>query len=89
MINTLSYHLLLGNSDHVCIEFNLVCYTEQKKCNNVKYNLRAPNFDTMKESLSNVDCEGSMLPTLHLYIKRQLLTSQFNFHFLHDDGIFD
>ena len=40
MLNTLSYLPPLENSGHICIEFNLVCYAEQKKSNNVKYNLQ-------------------------------------------------
>ena len=28
MINKMNYLLPLGNSDHVCIQFNMVCYSE-------------------------------------------------------------
>ena len=31
MINNLLYSPPLGNSDHVCIEFDLTCYLELKK----------------------------------------------------------
>jgi len=62
MINTLSYLPPLGNSDHICIKFNLVCYTKQKKSNNMKYNLKTANFDVMKESLSNVDRVSLLCP---------------------------
>jgi len=36
MISNLSCMYLppLGNSDHICIEFNLVCYSELKKSDN-------------------------------------------------------
>jgi len=51
MINNLSYLPPLVNSDHICIKFNLVCYAKQKKSNIVKHNLKAANFDLMKEKL--------------------------------------
>jgi len=55
MINNLVYLPPLGNSDHVCIEFDLNCYSEPKKYDNLKYNIRAANIDQMKQALSNVD----------------------------------
>ena len=64
MINNLSYLPPLGNSDHICIEFNLVCYSEQKKSDNVKYNIRAANFDLMRQSLSNVDWASLLNPLI-------------------------
>ena len=47
MINNLLYLPPLGNSDHICMEFNLMCYTEQKKSDDVKYNIRAANYDIL------------------------------------------
>ena len=55
MINNLVYLPPLGNSDHICIEFDLICYSEPKKYDNLKYNIRAANFDLLKQALSNVD----------------------------------
>ena len=40
MINNLVYLPPLGNSDHICIEFDLICYSEPKKYDNLKYNIR-------------------------------------------------
>jgi len=55
MIDNLFYAPPLGNSDHVCIYFNLVCYTKLKQMSGVKYNVGAANFDLMNEILQNVD----------------------------------
>ena len=55
MFNNLVYLPPLGNSDHICIEFDLICYSEPKKYDNLKYNIRAANIDLMKQALSNVD----------------------------------
>jgi len=59
MISDLSYTSPLGNSDHVCIHFDLVCYTELRQMSSVKYNVRAANLDLMKEILQNVDWDSS------------------------------
>jgi len=59
MINNLSYLPPLGNSDHICIKFNLVCYAEEKKS---KYNLKVANYDLIKETLSNVDWISLLSP---------------------------
>ena len=55
MINNLSYLPPLGNSDHICIEFDLTCYLEPKKSVNLKYNIRVANIELMKQALGNVD----------------------------------
>ena len=50
----------LGNSDHVCINFDLVCYTECKQISGVKYNAGAANLQLMNEILRNVDWESTL-----------------------------
>ena len=60
MINNLVYLPPLGNSDHICIEFDLICYSEPKKYDNLKYNIRAANIDLMKQALTNVDWVSNM-----------------------------
>jgi len=55
MISDLSYLPPLGNSDHICIEFNLVCYSEHKESDNVKYNVRAASIDLLRQSLGSVN----------------------------------
>ena len=39
-----------------------MCYAEQKKSDNVKYNIRAANFDMMRETLSKVDWLSLLSP---------------------------
>ena len=63
-MNNLLYSPPLGNSDHVCIEFDLTCYLELKKSENFKYNISAANLDLMKRALGNIDWE-SVLDTLN------------------------
>ena len=64
MVNNLSYLLPLGSSDHICIEFDLICYLEPKKFVNLKRNIRAANIELVKQALGNVDWV-SILNTLH------------------------
>ena len=61
MINNLSYLPPLGSSDHICIEFDLICYPEPRKSVNLKYNIRAANIELMKQALGDVD----WVSTLH------------------------
>ena len=57
MIDNISHLPPLGNSDHACIEFDLICYSEVNKPENIKYNTRAAN-KLMKQALSDVDRES-------------------------------
>ena len=63
MINSISYLPPLGNSGHICIEFELVCYAELRKSENLKYNIRVANTELMKQDLNDVDWK-SILETL-------------------------
>ena len=51
MITNLSYLPPLGNSDHIYIQFDLVCYSEPKRMDNFKNNTIAANIDLMKHIL--------------------------------------
>ena len=55
MITNLSCLPPLGNSDHICIQFDLVCYLEPKRMDNFKYNTIAAKIDLMKHILVDVD----------------------------------
>lgn len=55
MVTNLLYLSLLDNSDHICIQFDLACYSEPKKMDKLKYNIRAANMDLMKQTLSDND----------------------------------
>ena len=55
MVTNLLYLLLLGNSDHICIQFDLVCYSEPEEMDKLKYNIKAANIDLMKQILGDID----------------------------------
>ena len=52
----------LGNSDHICNEFDLICYLEVKKPDSIKYNITAASIELMKQALSDVDWESILDP---------------------------
>ena len=62
MVANLSHLPPLGNSDHVCIQFNVLCYSEYKNSDKTRYNIAAANIDMMKESLSSVDWSSILDP---------------------------
>ena len=62
MINSISYLPPLGNSDHIWIEFELICFVELRKSENLKYNNRAANIELMKQALGDVDWESILEP---------------------------
>ena len=64
-MTNLSYLPPLGNSDHICIQFDVLCYSEYKKADNIRYNARAADIDIMKEALI-VSLTGYLL-VLHRY----------------------
>ena len=58
MVANPSYLLPLGNSDHICLQFSVLCYSEYDVSNNIRYNIGAANIDMMKEALGNIDYES-------------------------------
>ena len=64
LVSNLSYLPPLGNSDHICIQFDLTCYSEPKKTDNFKYNTRAANIDPMKQTLGDVDWVSILGPLI-------------------------
>ena len=55
MVQDIAYHPELGLSDHVCICFTVVCYSNYAPSNEPRFNLHRANYDGMRESLSAVD----------------------------------
>ena len=55
MVRDITYHPGLGLSDHVCICFTVVCYSNYISSDKLRFNLHRANFDGMRESLSAVD----------------------------------
>ena len=62
MVNNVNYLLLLGNSDHVCIQLNMVCYSVLKNTGKPKCNVNATNFDLMESILNGIDWENVLMP---------------------------
>ena len=62
MVTNLSYLPPLGNSDHVCIQFDVLCYSECKESDNIRYNIRAADIDMMKMTLSEIDWTSILDP---------------------------
>ena len=62
MVANLSHLPPLGNSDHVCIQFDVLCYSEYKNSDKTRYNIAAANIDMMKESLSSVEWSSILDP---------------------------
>ena len=52
MVSDLEYLPGLGSSDHVCLRFNLACYST---CSKVQLDLRSANFTKMCELLEAID----------------------------------
>ena len=50
----------LANSDHVCLQFNLMCYTFNYTNACYKYNLCHADFNIMNHMLNNVDWINDM-----------------------------
>jgi len=55
MIRDLQYLPSLGNSDHVCLQFTLSCYTERSDIPTYRYNLRLADYVTMNNLLNEID----------------------------------
>jgi len=47
-------------SIRIYIEFELVCYAELRKFENLKYNIKAANIELMNQALSDVDWESTL-----------------------------
>ena len=52
----------LGNSDHVCIRFHLLCYSTFKPNQTPRYNLNRAVFDNMREALYTINWLDIMEP---------------------------
>jgi len=62
LIKDITYLPPLGNSDHICIQFNMVCYSQFKQPTKYKYNVNATDTNLMKDILNNVDWEAMLEP---------------------------
>ena len=56
MVTNIKYLPGLGKSDHLVIDFSLICYTEQeKKCSTEKRNFFKGDYDRIRDQLSRID----------------------------------
>ena len=55
MVTNLYYLPGLGNSDHVCLRFNLICYTQYYTQSSHHYNYNRVDFSGMQKWLSSFD----------------------------------
>jgi len=49
MISSINYFPGIGSSDHVCLQFHLLCYSTHAKASLPRYNLRQADFNKMRE----------------------------------------
>ena len=64
----LSYLPPLGNSDHIFLQFDVLCYSsEYKESDSTRYNIRAADIDMMKVTLCEIDWQSILDPLLYNY----------------------
>ena len=76
MINTINYLPGIGSSDHVCLQFNLLCYSTCTKSTLPRYNLRQANFDKMRNLIEEVNWDEILSP-LNIHSAWQLFAKTF------------
>ena len=55
MVNNLQYLPGLGLSDHVCLRFNLTCYSKSSTYSKLYFDLRSADFIKMRHLLGEID----------------------------------
>ena len=60
MISDLQYLPGLGHSDHICLKFNIECYTIHTMPCNTKLNLNRGDYEGMRNKIDRFDWEASM-----------------------------
>ena len=76
MVNGIEYLPAIGSSDHVCLRFNLLCYSSYSQVSRPKYNLYQANFDTMRELLQEINWDDNLSP-LDIYSAWQFFATEF------------
>ena len=75
-VSNIDYLPGLGLSDHLCLQFNLICYCTVKHQPKPKYNLYSADFSTMRELLEQIDWESIIYP-LDIHTAWQTFSSLF------------
>ena len=60
MINNISYLPGLGSSDHVCLNFNLICYVHRRGTTLKKYNIYLADFTKMRQTLETYNWDEAL-----------------------------
>ena len=60
MINNISYLPGLGSSDHVCLNFNLICYVHRRGTALKKYNIYLTDFTMMRQTLETYNWDEAL-----------------------------
>ena len=76
MINSVEYLPGIGSSDHVCLRFSLLCYSNYTQVCRPKYNLNRADFDRMRQLLQDVNWEDTLNP-LDIHSAWQFFASKF------------
>ena len=76
MINNVKYLRGIGCSDHVCLWFSLLCYSNYSRVSRPKYNLNQANFDKMRQLLQDIHWEDT-LNLLDIHSSWQLFADKF------------
>ena len=62
MVRDITYLPGLGNSDHICLCFSLICYAHHKDTRTLRYDTRAVDYDTICTELEDIDWANIMNP---------------------------
>lgn len=76
MINTINYLPGIGSSDHVCLQFNLLCYSTCTKASLPRYNLHQANFHKMRNLIEEVNWDEILSP-LDIHSAWQIFVTKF------------
>ena len=61
-VSDIEYLPGLGLTDHICLQFSLICCCTRVKQVKPRYNLHLADFDKMRELLGQIDWEGILCP---------------------------
>jgi len=76
MVNAIQYLPVIGSSDLVCLQFDLLCYSASSKASLPRYNLHQANFDKMSDLIEDVNWDDILSP-LNIHCAWKLFTKKF------------
>ena len=62
MVDGIEYLPAISSSDHVYLQFNLLCYSSYSQVSRPKYNLYQADFNTMRQLLQDIDWDDNLSP---------------------------